>query len=370
MSIYAIVAAAATLTVVAQIGLLGKMDGQSDVTPSKVLVALLPSVAIAGAAGFHNGFTLTWAIVAVLAILIGAIAAVYLGPPSESKAGVATRGLESAIAYAILLVVGALFVSWIASTIAAFSTLNYWAVVVFIVIAGAAVAFGRGASRGLAKTAAIIFGVVSVLMLVGGFVGGSFRFLNDPVIFYNHVGFGQILIYGLAVLVVTALNPGLREMGGSSRSAVVRGAVVTVVFTFLGYLGLLLLFGGAIQLPSVPMHTVVAYVPPLVAGVFIVLLSIVGAVGAAAVLRNAVGQSRSVTESAYHIKRRDLAVGGHFIFASIVLALLASAALVPQILVPLGALLAIVGLIIGLVSRRKHGAAGVEGAHAEEPASV
>lgn len=370
MSIYAIIAAAATLTIVAQIGLLGKTDGQSEVTPSKVLVALLPSVAIAGAAGFNHGFTLTWAIVAVLAILIGAIAAVYLGPPSQSKAGVATRGLESAIAYAILLVVGALFVSWIASTIAAFSTLNYWAVVVFIVIAGAAVAFGRGSSRGLAKTAAIIFGVVSVLMLVAGIVGGSFTFINDPVIFYDHVGIGQYLIYGLAVLVVTALNPGLREMAGSSRSAVIRGAVITVVLTLLGYLGLLLLFGGAIQLPSVPMHTVVAYVPPLVAGIFIVLLSIVGAVGTAAVLRNAVGQSRSVTESAYHIKRRDLAIGGHFIFAAIVLALLASAALVPQVLIPLGALLAIAGMIIGAASIRKHGAASADDVPAQESVSV
>ncbi|MFZ1362591.1 MAG: hypothetical protein WAS05_06620 [Candidatus Nanopelagicales bacterium] len=364
MSLYAIAAAAIALTVVAQIGLLGKIAGQSSVTPSKVLVALLPSVAIAGAAGFHHGFTLTWAVVAILAILIGAVVSVYLGPPSESKAGVATRGLESAIAYAILLVIGALFVSWIASTIAAFSTLNYWVVVVFIVVAGAAVAFGRGSSRGLAKTAAIIFCVVAVLMLVVGVVGGSFQFLGDPVIFYNQVGFGQILIYGLAVLVVTALNPGLREMGGTSRPAVIRGAIITAVFTFLGYLGLLLLFGGAIQLPSVPMHTVVAYVPPVLAAIFIALLSIVGAVGAAAVLGNAVSQSRSVTESAYHIKRRDLAVGGHFIFAAIVLALLASAALRPEILIPLGALLAIAGFIIGMVSRRRH---GIADATAETP---
>lgn len=357
MTLYAIIAAAVTLTVVAQVGLLGKMGGQADVTPSKVLVALLPSVAVAGAAGFYHGFTLTWAIVAVLAILIGAVVAVYLGPPSASKAGVATRGLESAIAYAILLVIGALFVSWIASTITAFSTLNYWAVVAFIVVAGAAVAFGRGSSRGLAKTAAIIFSVVAVLMLVVGFVGGSFKFLGDPVIYYDQVGIGHVLVYGLAVLVVTALNPGLREMAGDNRSSVIRGAIITAVFTFLGYLGLLLLFGGAIQLPSVPMHTVVAYVPPALAAIFIVLLSIVGAVGVAVVLRNAVSQSRSVTESAYHIQRRDLAVGGHFIFAAIVLALLSSAALSPQVLVPLAALLAIAGFVISAVSRRKHGAA-------------
>ena len=356
MSMISVIAVAVTLTVVAQIGLLGKTKGNLDVTPSKVIVALLPSVAIAGAAGFHNGFTLTWAIIAVLAILIGSIGAVLLGAPSASNAGVAVRGLESAIAFAIALVIGAMFVSWIASMIAAFSTLNYFVVVILIVIAGAATAYGRGASRGLAKTAAIIFAVIAVLTLVAGFVGGSAKFLNDPVIFYNHVGVGSMVIYGLAVLVVTALNPALREAGGKDKGAVIKGAVVTSGLTLISYLGLLLLFGGAIQLPSVPMQTVVAYIPPSLAGILIVLASIVGAVGAAAVLSNAVRQSLTVTESAYHIKRRELAKAGHFAFAALFLLAIAAVQPKPQILVPLAALLAIAALVIGIVSLRKHGA--------------
>lgn len=353
MSMISVIAVAAALTVVAQVGLLGKITPSSDVTPSKVLVALLPSVAIAGAAGFHSGFTLTWAVIAVVAILLGAFVAVYLGPPSESKAGVAVRGLESAIAYTIVLVVGAMFVSWVASVITAFSTLNHFVVVILIVIAGAAVAFGRGSSRGLAKTTAIIFGVIAGLTLVAGFVGGSAKFINDPVIFYDQVGLASILTYGLAVLVVTALNPGLREAAGTNRSAVVKGAVITVILTFLGYLGLLLLFGGAIQVPSVPLHTVVAYVPPVLAGVLIVLASVVAGVGAAAILTNSVRQSLNVTESGYHIKRRELAKAGHFALASLFLLALAAISPPPQVLVPLAAILGLVGLIIGVVSRRR-----------------
>lgn len=362
----AIIAVAATLTIVAQIGLLGKFAGANEVTPSKVLVALLPSVAVAGAAGFHAGFTITWAIVAVLAILLGALGAVLLGPTTVSNAGVATRGLDSAISYAVLLVIGSMFVSWIASIITSFSTLNHVVVVVLIVLAGAAVAFGRGSSKGLAKTAAIVFAVVSVLMLVVGFVGGSAKFLNDPVIFIDHAGFGTILMYGIAVIVITALNPGLRDAAGVNRSAVVRGAVATAGFTLLGYLGLLLLFGGAIKVPSVPMQTVVAYVPDSLAGVFLVLASIIAGVGAAAILAHAVRQSLNVTESAYHIKHREVARGGHIAFAGVFLLALAAISPKPQYLVPLAALLAIVGFAIDVVSTRKHGKAAGSSEPADE----
>lgn len=355
MSMIAIIAVAATLTVVAQVGLLGKLEGSSAVTPCKVLVTLLPSVAVAGALGFSAGFTLTWAVVAAIAIVLGVLLAVVLGPPSASAAGVATRGLGSAISYAVILVVGSMFVSWIASVATAFSTLNHLVVVVLVVLAGAAVAFGRGSSRGLAKTATIIFAVVAVLMLVIGFVGGSASFLNDPVIFYDQVGLGSVILYGLAVVLVTGLNPAIRDAGGESRGTTLRGGIATALFTLVGYLGLLLLFGGAIKIPSVPMQTVVAYVPPTVAGVFLVLVSIIAAVGAGTVIASAVRQSLNVTESAYHIQRRELARAGHIAVAGLFLFGLAAISPKPQYLVPLAALLAVVGWVIDTVAARKHG---------------
>jgi len=282
----AAVAVALTVLLVTLIGLLGRFEGPADKISILVLAAL-PPVGICAAYTLTAGLTLTTAAVSAGSILIGTALATWWEPARLNAA--ARRPVANLFALtlpqlATLGIVG-FFLSWIGVTVAALSTLNQTAVTfTLLVAAGVSAYFGRG-RKGLAVTSLTILIVIAVLIVVGGIVGGSIPGLADPGLSIAPTEPIPVLLYALAVIATTAASPQLRATAVDRRGFVLVAGLVVSLLTFATLVGVLLLVGGALQVPSVPASTLVAFVPASVAAIICGLVSFVGIASAGQILR-------------------------------------------------------------------------------------
>ena len=347
------------LTFLGLIGLLGKQCADRGITPSQAGVAVLPSVAVCATATLRNGFNWLSMCLSIGALILGVILAGILGPTGHFK--LATQPVRAGIAlmcFAVLLLgLGGHAISWTATLISAFTPLNISVVAFAMAAASAVCVFGLGATRGLARTAMVIVVATAVIMLLGGIFIGSVAALGDPVIHVGKPGFGSNVIFTIAVVLVTGLNPGLRDIGKSNRPQILVGASVVIVCTALTLFGMLALVGGAIQLPSAPLSTFVAYLPPALVAVIGGVLAIVGVVVGAQlmdVLFDMSAESHQFMWPNASLVRIRLIAS---IVAGAILAILSIWQPSPSWAVPTLALLGVIGFVAQKLSVRRDNAA-------------
>ena len=267
-------------TVVALLGLLGKpADGRA--WPSQVVVLALPLAIIAPGFVAGTGMTLGWALVAVVAVLLAVIAGVVLGRPvafAEAEARPAAAGLSLVFSGLIALGLAVIVVVWGSHLINSFANLNGHALT--LVITAAAVAYALG-GRSIAQLSRLVM-VLVILAAVGiagvGFLVGDYSGLTSPLVPVPAVPAAEGLLYAVGVVLIGAGFPVLRVASHDNRRAGLIGAVILALALLVYLLGMMAIYGGAYQLPSLVINVFAVFTPPLVGAVVCALVTIVAVV--------------------------------------------------------------------------------------------
>lgn len=267
-------------TVVALLGLLGQQAEQRAL-PSQVVVLALPLAIIAPGAATYYGMTLWWGLLAVVAVFLAVVAGTVLGRPvalDDSVNRPAAAGLSLVFSGLIALGLAVIVVVWASHLINSFSYLN--GAVVSLVITAAAVAYGLG-GRSIARLSRLAL-VLAILAAVGiavaGYLVGDYGGLTSPLVPVPEVPVGQGLLYAVGVVLIGAGFPVLRVASHDNRRAGVVGGVILALILLVYLLGMMAIYGGGYQLPSLVINVFAVFLPPLAASVICGLVTIVAVV--------------------------------------------------------------------------------------------
>lgn len=325
------VAGAAVLVALA--GLAGR-HRLGATSPAMALTLTLPLCALLAAPFVGKGLTVLWVVCAAAAIAIGVVVAVLLPPIATDFAWL--------LSCLIQLVIAGLFLSWLADVITSLSYLNYYATVLVLVVGAGAAAYGGMARRALTRVVAVVTAAAAVLLLAGGVLAGSAASLGDPVIQTSAIGLGPGICFLVMLAIVTAASCGLRQSAAANRRATLVGGGLLCLAVLAAAIGLLMLVGGAIVSPSVPLETLSAYTPPAVAGI---ICGVLAAVGAATV---ALAMSQCEPWLTGFIRRdaeRPLIRAAACVLMMAVVGAIALTQASPEWLVPVAALLGLVSVV-------------------------
>lgn len=276
-------------TAIALLGLLGH-SGDGRPWPSQVVVIALPIGIIAGGFVASVGATLGWVLLAVLSAFLSVLAGTLLGSPpalDDQQSTPAAAGLALAMSALIALGLAVIVVTWAAHLIGAFSYLN--AVVLKLVLAAAAAAYGLGGRgvKGLSRLV-LVLALLGALAIfgIGAFVGdlGS---LTAPQVSVPAISALDAVAYAIGVVLIGAGFPVLRGASHDNRRAAIAAAVIIALVVLAYLIGMMALYGGAFQLPSLVINVLPANLPPAAAVVICALVAIICTVVAGACIHAA-----------------------------------------------------------------------------------
>lgn len=268
------VAVAAIATLYAIVGLLGRPTMGSDRGVWSSYVSSLPIMIASGAATLAIGFSISSAAIAAVTVFLAVIlagtvsSAGWFGVRRAAPAASMTSWLCSVVVVVGLCV---FLVDFAAGLVADLTGLRYWAVAMLLVAGGVAAGFGRRAQVGQARVALIAISVIAVLLLVLGAVLGSPAYLGTEMIPAGTPGWQENIAYPIALIVAALAHPGIGPGKSASSRATIITAVVAGLTVLLAMTGLLMLMGGLIQVPSVELNALVAFMPPQVNALIAVL---------------------------------------------------------------------------------------------------
>lgn len=293
-------------TAVALLGALGRKH-EGNAWPSQMIVIALPLGIIAAGYSASIGINLGWTLVACASVFLAILAGGLLGQSPgmrEEQTRPATTGLSLALSGLIALGLGAIVLLWASHLIQAFSYLDgFWTRVV-LVLAAAVYAIGSGAALGLSRTILALMIVGAVGMFAIGFVGGDASGLTDPQVPVPALTPSTAILYAIGTVLIGAGYPVLRMAGDHNRARVWTSAVVVTLVVLVTLLGMLMLYGGAFQLPSLVLNVLPVYTPELVGSVICGLLTIVAVVVVGGAI-NAAAQQVARVQPAWYTDSED-----------------------------------------------------------------
>lgn len=277
------------LTGVGLLGLLGRLSA-GPATTSQLVVYALPLGIVAPGLAAGVGMTLGWALVAGASVFLAVLAGGLLGRQRvlddlDTRPGAA--GLNLACSGIVSLGLGAVTITWASEIIGAFSYLNGSVVGVVLVLAGVAYAIGGRSSVGLSRFVVGLVVLGAIAMVGIGYVMGDVSGLTAPAIPLPAVGMGEGLLYAVGVVLIGAGYPVMRSAGAGHAGRVVIAAVVVTLVSFATVVGVLILYGGAFQFPSLIIEILPVYTPIALSALICALLAVVSTVVAGATIHTA-----------------------------------------------------------------------------------
>ncbi len=277
------------LTAVALLGLLGNSTPKSA-KASQLFVYALPIGIVAAGYATSIGISIGWALVVVasafLAILLGGLLGRQPVASDEQDRG-GSAGLNLVCSGGISIGLGVVVIIWASHLISAFSYLDGAVVSIALVLAAVAYAVGGRAEVGLARTVLTLAIIGAVVMLAVGVLGGDISGLSAPQVPVPALNPVEAILYAIGVVIIGAGYPVMRAAGVGNRGKVVVAAVLVALVTLVTLVGIMSLYGGAFQLPSLVINVLPVYSPPVVSAVVCGFLAIVSSVVAGGAIRTA-----------------------------------------------------------------------------------
>ncbi len=277
------------VTAVALLGLLGRSTPRS-VTPSALFVYGFPFGILAAGYAASTGISITWAVVAgasaFLAILVGGM----LGRQPISKDEIqrpGAAGLNLVCSGAISLGLGAVVIIWASHLISAFSYLDGRVVSIALVLGAAAYAIGGRCEVGLSRTVLVLSIIGAVTVLGVGYLGGDISGLSAPQVPVPVLNPVEAVLYAVGVVIIGAGYPVMRAAGTGNRGKVIIAGILVALVSLVTVVGVLALYGGAFQLPSLVINVLPVYSPPVLSAVICALLALVSSVVAGGTIHTA-----------------------------------------------------------------------------------
>lgn len=260
----AAVAVAAIATIYALVGLLGRPTTGSSRGVWTCYVSALPIMIASGAATLAIGFSITSAVIAAVTVLVAILAAGAVSPSGwyDLRAGAPASSITAWLCSVVVVVGLSVFlVDFATGMISDLTGLRYWPVALLLVVGGVVSGFGRRGQVGQARVAIIVISVVAVLLLLLGAILGSPSYLGTEMIPAGVPGWQQNIAYPIALVIATLAHPGIGPGKGARAKATVTTAVLAGLTVLFAMGGLLMLMGGLIQIPSVELNALVAFMP-------------------------------------------------------------------------------------------------------------
>ncbi len=269
------VAVAAIATIYALVGLLGRPTTGSSRGVWSCYVSALPIMIASGAATLAIGFSITSAVIAAVTVFVAILAAGAVSPSGwyDLRSGAPASSITTWLCSLVVVVGLSVFlVDFATGMISDLTGLRYWPVALLLVVGGVVAGFGRKGQVGQARVALVVISVVAVVLLVLGAILGSPSYLGTEMIPAGVPGWQQNIAYPIALIIATLAHPGIGPGKGARAKATVTTAVLAGLTVLLAMGGLLMLMGGLIQVPSVELNALVAFMP-LPVNVLVAVLS-------------------------------------------------------------------------------------------------
>lgn len=274
---------------VALIGLLGRVNSGPART-TQLIVYALPLGLVAYGYSASVGITLGWALVAAVSVVLAVLAGGLRGHQpavTDQLTRPGAAGLNLVCSGLISLGLGALTVLWASHMIAAFSYLDRGVVGVVMVLAALAFSIGGRSAIGLSRVVVVILIIGALGMLGVGFLLGDASSMGDPLVPVPALNAADAILFAIGVILIGAGYPVMRSAGVGSRGRVIVAAIVVALLSFVTVLGMLILYGGAFNLPSLVMNVLPVYTPDEIGAVISALLALLSTVIAGATIHTA-----------------------------------------------------------------------------------
>jgi hypothetical protein len=277
------------VTCVALIGLLGSV-GDNRAWPSQVVVLALPLAIIAPGLATSIGMTFGWALVSTVAVLLAVLAGSVLGRSNswdDPQGRPAAAGLSLVFSGVIALGLAVVVVMWASRLINTFAYLNS-IVLTFVLVLGA-VAYGIG-GRGITVLSRVVLALIALgalIVFVAGVAVGNLSAVAAPEISVDSVPLVPGLLYAAGVVLIGAGFPVLRLASHNNRKAGVTAAVILALVLAVYLIGMLAIYGGGYQLPSLVINVFAVFTPAVAGAITAGLVTIVSTVVAGACIRAA-----------------------------------------------------------------------------------
>ncbi|MGV1036767.1 MAG: hypothetical protein ACOYD0_07035 [Candidatus Nanopelagicales bacterium] len=344
-------------TSVALLGLLGRKQ-TGEAWPAQIIVYALPLGIVAAGYSASIGINLGWTLVAGLSIFLAVLAGGLTGQHpalADRESKPVAAGLNLALTGLISVGLAVIVLLWASHLMSAFSYLDgFW---VRIVLVGAAVAYSIGgrSSAGLSRTILVLIIIGAVAMFGIGFVAGDTSGLTAPQVPVPPLSPVTAVLYAVGVIIIGAGYPVLRASGNHNRARVWTAAVVLALVVVVTLVGILMLYGGAFQLPSLVINVLPVYSPPVVSAVICGLLAIISTVVVGAAINAAAGSAAQIEPSWYkHADEHPAPRRRVAIVLGVAVLVLAWLEPTPQALVAVLAVLGFANLIAEWIIRRNH----------------
>lgn len=276
-------------TAVALIGLLGRVNSGPART-TQLIVYALPLGLVAYGYSASVGITLGWALVAAVSVVLAILAGGLRGHQpavSDQLTRPGAAGLNLVCSGLISLGLGALTILWASHMIAAFSYLDRGVVGVVMVLAALAFSIGGRSAVGLSRVVVVILVIGALGMLGVGFLLGDASSMGDPLVPVPALNAADAILFAIGVILIGAGYPVMRSAGAGSRGRVIVAAIVVALLSLVTVLGMLILYGGAFNLPSLVMNVLPVYTPDEIGAVISALLALISTVIAGATIHTA-----------------------------------------------------------------------------------
>jgi hypothetical protein len=255
-----------------------------------VVVFGLPLGIIAAGYAASIGANLLWSLVAVLsvfaAVLIGSLLGRQTALADQSRRP-AAAGLSLAFSGLIALGLAVVVVQWAGHLIGSFANLHNVVVKAVLVLAAVAYGIGGRAVRGLSRLVLVLVVVGALGMLAAGVLLGDLSGLLKPEVPVPALSPAAAVAYGIGVVLIGAGFPVLRGASHDNRRAAIAAAVIIALVVLAYLIGMMALYGGAFQLPSLVINVLPANLPPAAAVVICALVAIICTVVAGACIHAA-----------------------------------------------------------------------------------
>jgi hypothetical protein len=297
----AAIAIGVAATVVALLGLLGR-PADSRPWPSRVIVLGFPLAIIAGGYAASIGMTALWAFVAVLSVFLAVMVGGLLGRPpalDDQRSQPAAAGLSLVFSGLIALGLAVIVIAWAGHLIAAFTLLNHYAVVAVLTLAAVACGIGGRAVVGLSRLVLGLIAAGALAVLAVGLVAGDVSGLASPQVPVPALNPATGVVFAIGVVLIGAGFPVLRVASHNNRKSAVVAAVVLALVVAVYLVGMLALYGGAYQLPSLVVNVLPVYTPAWLGALISGCVAVVAAVVAGECLHAASRSAATIVPAWY-----------------------------------------------------------------------
>ncbi|MEI6623315.1 MAG: hypothetical protein WCP28_15550 [Actinomycetes bacterium] len=273
-------------TIIALLGLFGRESTKSP-RPSQIVVYALPLGIVAAGYSASVGINLLWTLVAGLSVFLAVLAGGLLGRlpvPSDQDTKPVAAGLSLGLTGLISLGLAAVALNWSGLLISSFTYLQSNVVSLVLLFAAVCFAIGGRSSVGMSRAVVVLLIIGAVAMFGIGFLGGDSSGLTAPQVPVPSPSPVVAIFYAIGVILVGAGYPVLRQAGVRNKARVWTAAAVLTAIVVVTLIGILILYGGSFQLPSLVINVPPVYAPPSVAAILCGLVAIISTVTMGAAL--------------------------------------------------------------------------------------